>query len=180
MRTSKIITKTGDKGETGLGDGSRIAKDDPRIECIGTLDELNSFVGFAKVVITDVGIISFLEKIQNNLFNMGGSLAMPGVNMKSVDNACITDLEKQVDAWNNELPPLKEFVLPGGSEASARFHLARTSTRNAERRLVSLHKIEPLPDELLQYINRLSDVFFVLARKFQRDEGVDEKHWTHD
>mgnify|MGYP002842449753 CR=1 FL=1 len=79
---------------------------------------------------------------------MGGSLAMPGVDMKSVDDACITDLEKQVDAWNNELPPLKEFVLPGGSEASARFHLARTSTRNAERRLVSLHKIEPLSDKL--------------------------------
>lgn len=180
MRISKVVTKTGDKGETGLGDGSRLAKDDPRIECIGALDELNSFIGFAKVAISDEGIILFLEKIQNDLFNIGGCLAMPGVEMKSVDEACITDLEQKVETWNNELPPLKEFVLPGGSEASARLHLARTVTRNAERRLVSLHKIEPLPDEWLQYINRLSDVFFLLARKLQRVEGVDEKQWTHD
>ena len=180
MRISKVVTKTGDKGETGLGDGSRLAKDDPRIECIGALDELNSFIGFAKVAISDEGIILFLEKIQNDLFNIGGCLAMPGVEMKSVDEACITDVEQKVETWNNELPPLKEFVLPGGSEASARLHLARTSTRSTERRLVSLHKIEPLPDEWLQYINRLSDVFFVLARKLQRAEGVDEKQWTHD
>jgi len=179
MRISKVVTKTGDKGETGLGDGSRVSKDDPRIECIGTLDELNSFIGFAKVAIADAGIVTFLEKIQNDLFNIGGSLAMPGVEMKSVDDECIAVLEKQVETWNNELPQLKEFVLPGGSEASARLHLARTSTRSTERRLVSLHKTEPLPDEWLQYINRLSDVFFVLARKLQRAEGVDEKQWTH-
>ncbi len=180
MRISKVVTKTGDKGETGLGDGSRVSKDDPRIECIGALDELNSFVGFAKVAIADESIKTFLEKIQNNLFNIGGSLAMPGVDIKTIDEACIAALEKQVDAWNSELPPLKEFVLPGGSEASARLHLARTSTRNAERKLVSFHKNEPLPDVWLQYINRLSDVFFVLARKLQRAEGVDEKQWTHD
>lgn len=180
MRISKVVTKTGDKGETGLGDGSRLAKDDPRIECIGALDELNSFIGFAKVAIADEGIISFLEIIQNDLFNIGGCLAMPGVEMKSVDEACITDLEQKVETWNNELPPLKEFVLPGGSEASARLHLVRTSTRSTERRLVSLHKNEPLPDAWLQYINRLSDVFFVLARKLQRAEGMDEKQWTRD
>ena len=104
---------------------------------------------------------------------------MPGVDIKTIDEACIAALEKQVDAWNSELPPLKEFVLPGGSEASARLHLVRTSTRNAERKLVSFHKNESLPDVWLQYINRLSDVFFVLARKLQRAEGIDEKQWTH-
>lgn len=180
MRISKVVTRTGDKGETGLGNGSRISKDDPRIECIGALDELNSFVGFAKVAIADDGILTFLEKIQNDLFKIGGSLSMPETEMKTVDGECIAALEKQVDTWNNELPPLKEFVLPGGSEASARLHLVRTSTRNAERKLVTLHKIEPLPDAWLQYINRLSDVFFILARKLQRAEGVDEKQWTHD
>jgi len=180
MRISKVVTKTGDKGETGLGDGSRVSKDDPRIECIGDLDELNSFVGFAKVVITDDSIITFLEKIQNDLFNMGGSLSMPGTEIETVNKECIDALEKQVDTWNSELPPLKEFVLPGGSETSARLHLARTMARKLERKLVGLHKNNPLPSQWLQYINRLSDVFFILARKLQRAEGVDEKQWTHD
>jgi len=180
MRISKIVTRMGDKGETGLGDGSRISKDEPRIECIGALDELNSFIGFVKVAISDAGIITFLEKIQNDLFNIGGSLSIPGTEIKTVDDEYIAALEKQVDTWNNELPPLKEFVLPGGNEASARLHLARTSTRNTERKLVTLHKNEPLPDTWLQYINRLSDVFFVLARKLQYDSGVDEKQWQHD
>ena len=180
MRISKVVTKTGDKGETGLGDGSRVSKDDPRIECIGTLDELNSFVGYVKVAIADDGIITFLEKIQNDLFNMGGSLSMPGTEIETVNKECIDALEKQVDTWNSELPPLKEFVLPGGSETSARLHLARTMARKLERKLVGLHKNNPLPDQWMQYINRLSDVFFILARKLQRAEGVDEKQWTHD
>lgn len=180
MRISKVVTKTGDKGETGLGDGSRVSKDDPRIDCIGTIDELNSFIGFAKVAITDDELITFLEKIQNDLFNIGGSLAMPGTEIETVDEAYIAALEQQVDTWNSELPTLKEFVLPGGSEASARLHLARTIARKTERKLVGLHKNEPLPEQWLQYINRLSDVFFVLARKLQRAEGVDEKQWTHE
>ena len=180
MRISKVVTKTGDKGETGLGDGSRVSKDDPRIDCIGTIDELNSFIGFAKVAITDDELITFLEKIQNDLFNIGGSLAMPGTEIETVDEAYIAALEQQVDTWNSVLPTLKEFVLPGGSEASARLHLARTIARKTERKLVGLHKNEPLPEQWLQYINRLSDVFFVLARKLQRAEGVDEKQWTHE
>ncbi len=180
MRISKVVTKTGDQGETGLGDGSRVSKDDPRIDCIGTIDELNSFIGFAKVAIMDNGTVTFLEKIQNDLFNIGGSLSMPGTVIETVDEACIVALEKQVDTWNSELPPLKEFVLPGGSEASARLHLVRTMARKTERKLVGLHKNEPLQDQWLQYINRLSDVFFVLARKLQRAEGVDEKQWTRE
>jgi cob(I)alamin adenosyltransferase len=180
MRISKVVTRTGDKGETGLGDGSRVAKDDARIDCIGTIDELNSFIGFAKVAITDDGIVTFLEKIQNDLFNVGGSLSTPNTDMKTVDEECIIKLEVQVEEWNNELPPLREFVLPGGSEASARLHLARTMARKAERKLVGLHRNEPLPEQWLQYINRLSDVFFVLARKLQHAEGIDEKQWSHD
>jgi len=180
MRISKVVTKTGDKGKTGLGDGSRVSKDDPRIACIGALDELNSFVGFAKVAIADDGIKTFLEKIQNDLFNIGGSLSIPGTDMKTINEECIIALDKQIEVWNNELPPLKEFVLPGGNETSARLHLARTMARKVERKLVGLHKNNPLPDQWLQYINRLSDVFFVLARKLQRAEGVDEKQWSHD
>lgn len=180
MRISKVVTKTGDKGETGLGDGSRVSKDDPRITCIGALDELNSFVGFAKAAIADDGIKTFMEKIQNDLFNIGGSLSIPDTDMKTINEEYVSALEKQIEAWNNELPPLIEFVLPGGNETSARLHLARTMARKVERKLVGLHKNNPLPDQWLQYINRLSDVFFVLARKLQRAEGVDEKHWTHD
>ncbi|MFQ6676907.1 MAG: cob(I)yrinic acid a,c-diamide adenosyltransferase [Fidelibacterota bacterium] len=180
MRISKVTTRTGDRGETGLGDGSRVKKDDARIQCLGAIDELNSFIGFGKVVLRDKTIISFLETIQQDLFNIGGELSVPGKEMTAVDVNRIVELESSVLEWNEDIPPLKEFILPGGTEASSRMHLARTSARRAERKLIQLHKSESVTDHCIMYFNRLSDVFFVLARKLQRDDDVDEKQWKHE
>lgn len=177
MRISKVITRTGDEGKTGLGDGQRVYKNDPRIDCIGSIDELNSFIGFVNVAIEDREIVELLESIQNDLFNIGGSLSMPDVEMDTIDEKCINKMEQIVSDWNTELPPLKEFILPGGNEASARVHLLRSHARKTERKIIGLHQTNALPKIWLQYFNRLSDVFFVLARKLQHDEGVDEKQW---
>ncbi len=180
MRISKVTTRTGDKGQTDLAKGQRISKDELRIECIGVIDEVNSFVGYAKVAITDEQMIALLESIQQQLFNIGGELSLPEENLGLVKPESVTELEDQIRAYNAELPPLKEFILPGGNEASARLHLARVMVRNAERKLVALHKVEPLPQEWLQYLNRLSDLLFVTARMLQRSAGTDEMQWRHD
>ncbi len=180
MRISKVTTRTGDRGETGLGDGSRVRKDDVRIQCLGAIDELNSFIGFGKTAVNDESIISFLESIQQDLFNIGGELSLPEKEIMAVDVNRTVELESRVLEWNEDLPPLKEFILPGGTEASSRIHLARTSARRAERKLIQLHRSEPVSDHCIMYFNRLSDVFFVLARKLQREEGVDEKQWKHE
>lgn len=180
MRITKVTTRTGDRGETGLGDGSRVQKDDIRIQCLGAIDELNSFIGFGKTAVNDKSIISFLESIQQDLFNIGGEISLPGKEILAVDVNRIVELESSILEWNEDLPPLKEFILPGGTEASSRMHLVRTSARRAERKLIQLHQSEPVSDHCIMYFNRLSDVFFVLARKLQREDGVDEKQWKHE
>ena len=178
-RLSKIYTRTGDDGTTGLGDGSRVPKDSPRVEAYGTVDELNSAIG---VLLALPGlpeaVIACLIEVQHELFDMGGELCIPG--HTAIKPAQITRLEQQLDAFNDELPPLKEFILPGGGAAAAACHLARTVARRAERRLWTLAKAEAVSPEVAQYLNRLSDLLFVMARVLARHERGTEVLWRHD
>jgi cob(I)alamin adenosyltransferase len=170
-RLSKIYTRTCDDGSTGLGDGTRVAKDSLRVEAYGTVDETNSAVG---VVLgfpaLPPEIRTSLTEIQHDLFDLGGELCIPGHTMISA--AHVARLEKELDAFNETLPALKEFVLPGGGQAAAACHLARTVCRRAERRVWSLAHGEGVSSEALKYLNRLSDLLFVIARLLARaDEG---------
>jgi cob(I)alamin adenosyltransferase len=175
-RLSKIVTRTGDTGTTGLGDGSRVAKDSPRIEAIGTVDELNTAIGLLLAAPSLSGQISqCLLRIQHDLFDLGGELAVPGY--AAVSDAHVTALEAQVESFNESLPPLKEFVLPGGGEAAARCHLARAIARRAERRCWTLSKDEAVSSAALIYLNRLSDLLFVLARVLARQDNGMEILW---
>lgn len=170
----KVYTRTGDKGDTGLADGSRIAKDDVRIESYGTLDELNSVVGLSRQFLSDLPEPSRTEldhwlcAIQNDLFNLGADLATPlakrYARMIILDEVDVKKLEEIVDHCQNVLPPLRHFVLPGGSTLNASLHLARTLCRRAERDVVKLARREEINPLALPYINRLSDLFFILAR----------------
>jgi cob(I)alamin adenosyltransferase len=175
-RLSKIITRTGDSGTTGLGDGSRVPKDSPRIEAIGTVDELNTTIGLlrASPALADA-LSSCLLRIQHDLFDLGGELAVPGYS--AVTDAHVAALEAEVEKFNAMLPPLKEFVLPGGSEAAARCHLARAIARRAERRCWTLAKSEAVSSVALIYLNRLSDLLFVMARMLARQDGGAEILW---
>ena len=173
---SKIITRTGDEGTTGLGDGSRVAKDSPRIEAIGTVDELNSAVGLLGTLPGLPQEVSrLLLRVQHDLFDLGGELAVPGYNV--LTDAHVAALEEAVEQFNAQLPPLKEFILPGGSEAAARCHLARTIARRAERRCWALANAENKRGTALIYLNRLSDALFVLARYLARHDGGREVLW---
>jgi cob(I)alamin adenosyltransferase len=175
-RLSKIVTRTGDEGTTGLGDGSRVAKDSPRIEAVGTVDELNSAIGvLAAVPGLTAQVSRSLSGIQHDLFDLGGELAIPGHTM--ITAAHIDRAEAEVELYNALLPPLKEFILPGGSPTAAACHLARTIARRAERRCWSLNKIESLNPLALIYLNRLSDLLFVLARVLARHDGGAEVLW---
>jgi cob(I)alamin adenosyltransferase len=175
-RLSKIVTRTGDTGTTGLGDGSRVAKDSARIEAIGTVDELNTAIGLLRATPSLSNAISqCLLRIQHDLFDLGGELAVPGY--IAVSDAHIKALETDVESFNELLPPLKEFVLPGGGEAAARCHLARAIARRAERRCWSLSNEEPVSSVALVYLNRLSDLLFVLARVLARQEPGTEILW---
>lgn len=175
-RLSKIITRTGDEGTTGLGDGSRVAKDSARIEAIGTVDELNSTVGHLRALPELPGPVSkLLLRIQHDLFDLGGELAVPGYSV--LTEAHVTALEDAVEEFNANLPPLKEFILPGGSEAAARCHLCRTVARRAERRCWTLANAENTRGIALIYLNRLSDLLFVLARTLARHEDGAEVLW---
>jgi len=176
-RLSKIYTRTGDKGTTGLGDGSRVDKDSLRVETFGTVDELNSLVGLVLTCQLDDEIRACLTRTQHELFDLGGELCMPGYTL--VPAACVDQLEIDLDHFNEDLPALKDFILPGGSEAAARCHLARTVCRRAERLMVSLAKIEDLNEVSLRYLNRLSDLLFVLARVLARANGGKEVIWIH-
>lgn len=178
MRITKVVTRVGDGGETRLGDGQRVMKSDVRIECLGAIDELNSMIGFAKVALQNNELEDFLESIQQDLFNVGGCLAMPGWKVEAVKEQRIKELEKKMKQWNSKLPALKEFILPGGNEASSRMHIVRTTARKTERIMVGFHQNHPVPIVWLKYINRLSDLFFILARKLQSDMGVEEKQWN--
>lgn len=174
-RLSKIYTRTGDSGTTGLSDGTRVDKDDARVEAMGDIDELNSVLGLMLTHELPETIQRTLTAVQNDLFNLGGELSMPGGAMMIADDA--TRLELALDALNNELTPLKEFILPGGSSTSAVCHIARSVCRRAERRVVTLHKITPVNEHTVRYLNRLSDLLFVTARYLNKSAGTAEVLW---
>jgi cob(I)alamin adenosyltransferase len=178
-RLSKIYTRTGDDGTTGLGDGSRVPKDNLRVEAYGTVDELNSALG---VLLAVTGlppeVASCLTEVQHELFDMGGELCIPG--HRAITAEQITRLERTLDDFNEALPPLKEFILPGGGPAAAACHLARTVARRAERRVCTLARAESVSAEVGQYLNRLSDLLFVIARVLARHERGSEVLWRHD
>jgi cob(I)alamin adenosyltransferase len=178
-RLSKIYTRTGDDGTTGLGDGSRVAKDDVRVEAYGTVDELNSAIGFIlSVPKLPQAIAATLTEVQHDLFDLGGELCIPG--SRAITAAQVTRLETTLDAYNDPLPALKEFILPGGGSAAAACHVARTVARRAERRAWTLAKKDTVSVDLTNYLNRLSDLLFVLARVLARHESGTEVLWRHD
>jgi cob(I)alamin adenosyltransferase len=177
-RLSKIVTRTGDAGTTGLGDGSRVAKDSARIDAIGAVDELNSSLGALLAEALPAPVAACLVEVQHDLFDLGGELSIPG--SRSVSDAQVTRLEEAVDQFNADLPPLKEFILPGGSRAASQAHVARTVCRRAERSLVHLGTTATVPDPLRKYVNRLSDLLFVLARVLNRDAGCADVLWQKD
>lgn len=177
-RLSKITTKTGDSGSTGLGDGSRISKNSVRIHAIGDVDELNSWVGMLIAQLApEHKLLPLFSQIQNDLFDLGGELAVPGFN--GFNPQALLDLEQAQDTLNDELPPLKDFILPGGNQAAAHCHMARTVCRRAERQLVELAMQDDINPALLSYLNRLSDTLFIAARTLARDNGGQEVLWQH-
>lgn len=175
-RLSKIYTRTGDDGTTGLPGGGRVAKHDLRIEAFGTVDETSSAIALvlAEPAVPDE-VRSILLEVQNDLFEVGAELSMPEYD--GVDAASVTRLEEALDALNDGLPPLKEFVLPGGDRAAAACHLARTICRRAERRAFELADRDPVGTDVLRYLNRLSDLLFVVARVLARRDGGSELLW---
>ncbi|WP_338525861.1 cob(I)yrinic acid a,c-diamide adenosyltransferase [Pseudomonas batumici] len=183
FRLSKIYTRTGDAGETGLGDGRRVPKDHPRIEAIGEVDMLNSqlgllLAGLAELVVIHPELselIEVLAPVQHRLFDLGGELAMP--TYQALDAAEVQRLETAIDRWNEELGPLENFILPGGSMLIAQAHVCRSQARSAERRCQQLNAVEPLGGVGLAYINRLSDLLFVAARLIARREKIAEILW---
>ena len=183
FRLSKIYTRTGDKGETGLGDGRRVPKDHPRIEAIGEVDTLNSQVGLLVAGLMEHSeqtpglneLIEVLEPCQHRLFDLGGELAMP--EYQALNMAEIERLEAAIDRWNEELGPLENFILPGGSSLIAQAHVCRSLARSAERRCQQLNALEPLAGVGLAYINRLSDLLFVAARLIAKRQGIAEILW---
>jgi cob(I)alamin adenosyltransferase len=170
-RLSRIVTRTGDDGTTGLSDGSRLPKDDALIEAMGTVDELNSVIGFAESQQSDAAMRETLVKIQHDLFDLGGALSMPGYAVLTEGH--VAALEQKVEEWNEGLPPLKEFILPGGSPAIASLHMARTVCRRAERRLLSMADERTVTGRI--YLNRLSDLLFVASRVAGRGQ---ERYWV--
>lgn len=177
-RLSKIYTRTGDDGTTGLGDGSRTDKDGLRVAAYGTTDELNSIVGMVLTQPLPEKVRKVLDEVQHHLFDLGGELCIPG--HQAIQDEHVTWLENALDHFNESLPPLKDFILPGGSQAAATCHLARTVCRRAERLVVSLKRVEDVPPFSMQYLNRLSDLLFVIARVVARQEGGSEVLWQKD
>ena len=178
-RLSKIYTRTGDDGSTGLGDGSRIGKDALRVEAYGTVDEANSCIG---LVLASEGVADdirdLLTSVQHQLFDLGGELCIPA--HAAIDDADIDRLEQRLDHYNDDLPPLRDFILPGGGEAAARCHIARTVVRRAERMTVALSRHEDVRPQAIRYLNRLSDLLFVLCRVLARASGHGEVLWQHE
>jgi cob(I)alamin adenosyltransferase len=177
-RLSKITTRTGDAGETGLGDGSRRPKDNARIHALGEVDELNSALGMVLAEEVPAGIRQALERVQHDLFDLGGELSIPGHAMVTPDK--IEALEKDLEAWNADLAPLKEFILPGGTRAAAAAHLARAVCRRAERSVVALGRAEAVSPLARQYLNRLSDLLFVVGRVLNKEAGRGDVQWRHE
>jgi len=175
-RLTKIYTRTGDAGTTGLGDGTRVSKDSVRVEAYGTVDEANSAIG---MVLANAGlpqgVATSLTDIQHDLFDLGGELCLPGY--RAIQASWTERLEKQLDLFNADLPALEDFILPGGGPAAAACHLARTIVRRAERRVLTLSQTEQVSEEVLRYLNRLSDLLFVVARVLARHENGQEVIW---
>ena len=177
-RLSKIATRTGDKGETGLGDGSRVAKDSARIQALGDIDELNSSIGVLLAEKIPAPLRKALLRIQHDLFDLGGEICIPGHRM--VSEAQVLHLDGLLATYNGKLPALKEFILPGGSRGAALAHLARTVCRRAERSLVALGRAEPVGERAREYLNRLSDLLFVLGRTLNRAGRRGDVLWRHE
>jgi len=177
-RLSRITTRTGDAGETGLGDGSRVVKDAPRIQALGDVDELNSAIGVVLAEDLPAEVRQALLAVQQDLFDLGGELCIPG--HRILREAQVERLEALTVAQNAPLAPLKEFILPGGNRAAAAAHLARTVCRRAERSVVALGRSESVGDPVRQYLNRLSDLLFVLGRVLNRSAGRDDVLWQHE
>jgi cob(I)alamin adenosyltransferase len=178
-RLSKIYTRTGDDGSTGLGDGSRVAKDSARVNAYGTVDELNSTIGMVLACEgIDADVRETLTQVQHELFDLGGELCIPGMAM--IEDADIDRLEQVLDRFNDPLPPLKDFILPGGGMAASCCHLARTVCRRAEREVIALARLETVRPQAQRYLNRLSDLLFVLCRVLARGSGHGEVLWQHE
>lgn len=178
MRLSKITTRTGDSGSTGLADGTRLGKHHARIAVLGSVDELNSQLGVLLAEQLAPDIRAVLLQMQNDLFDLGGAFALPTRDMFAEDK--IAWLDEQLAHYNADLPPLREFILPGGSRAGALCHVARTAARRAERDLAVLSQNEVVPQQALPYLNRLSDLLFVLSRCINRTDAVAEMMWQRD
>ena len=176
-RLSKIYTRTGDDGTTGLGDGSRVAKDSARVTAYGTVDELNSAVGVVLACEIPAPVRELLVRVQHQLFDLGGELCIPG--HAAIKGDDIDGLEQALDGFNSDLPALKDFILPGGGMPAAQCHMARTICRRAERATVSLAHHDPVRPEAIRYLNRLSDLLFVLCRVLARASGHGEVLWEH-
>ena len=176
-RLSKITTRTGDAGDTGLGDGSRVPKDAARIQALGDIDELNSVIGV--VLAEDVGQAArdALVQVQHDLFDLGGETSIPGHSMITAQH--VERLEALIETHNASIPPLKEFILPGGTRAAAAAHVARTVCRRAERSLVALGRSENVNEAARQYLTRLSDLLFILGRTLNRDAARGDVLWRH-
>jgi len=176
---TRIYTRTGDAGETGLIGGRRVPKDHPRVEAYGTLDELNSALGAARAVLTDGDVGAILIRAQHDLFALSAEIATPGPEHVPVriTPAHVAALEQTIDRFAADLPPLRAFVLPGGSAAGSLLHLARTLARRAERRVVTLARTEATNPEIVRYLNRLSDLLFILARTVNQRAGAAETEW---
>jgi len=183
VRLNRIYTRTGDDGTTGLIDGSRLPKDDPRMVAIGEVDELNSLIGLAVVAMEDSDKARVLQAIQNDLFDLGADLATPGEDFTPSDMvlrivpAQVLLLEAEIDRLNGALAPLRSFILPGGREAAARVHVARAAARRAERAAITAARAAAINPAALAYLNRLSDLLFVLARVLNND-GADDILWV--
>ena len=176
-RLSKIYTRTGDDGTTGLGDGTRVAKDSLRVDAMGDVDELNSVIGLMLTEAVPDILVDLLTQVQHDLFNLGGEICIPDYVI--LQQANIDNLEEAIDTLNDDLAPLKEFILPGGTKAAAFCHLARTVCRRAERKLITLARDEKVTDISLKYLNRLSDLLFVLCRIINKEAGVNDVLWNN-
>ena len=183
-KENRIYTKTGDDGTTGLVGGSRVKKYDPRLEAYGTVDELNAQLGLLRSYDLPEDVVQLIIEIQNKLFNIGSRLASDEKGDSFTKNLSITEenivlLEKAIDAYEQKLPELTQFILPGGEIAVAQCHVARTVCRRAERRIIEFSELETVQTEIIKFINRLSDFLFVLARKLSASRGVEEFPWKH-
>jgi cob(I)alamin adenosyltransferase len=174
-RLTKIVTRTGDDGTTGLGDGTRVGKDSPRVQALGDIDELNSALGVAIAEDLPDHVRAMLLAIQNDLFDLGGEVCIPG--RSALWNAHVDQLDRRIEALRETLPPLREFILPGGTRGAAACHLARAICRRAERSLVALGRVEAVSALGVQYLNRLSDLLFIAARTANAHAGQRETLW---